>query len=89
MTALFEQAGYVSIKAWAEPLEHQWQPEVHFDYLMRSTARERLGSLHAAAREACLQRIRDRLSGAGADQFVFRSEVILATAVKPFGRGGR
>jgi SAM-dependent methyltransferase len=86
MTALFEQAGYVSIKAWAEPLEHQWQPEVHFEYLMRSTARERLGSLDPAAREACLLRIRDRLSGAGADQFVFRSEVVLTTAVKPLGR---
>jgi ubiquinone/menaquinone biosynthesis C-methylase UbiE len=86
MTALLEQAGYRSIKAWAEPLEHQWQPEVHFEYLARSTARERLGSLHPGAREDCLQRIRDRLSGAGADQFVFRSEVVLATAVKPLGR---
>jgi ubiquinone/menaquinone biosynthesis C-methylase UbiE len=86
MTALFEQAGYEWIKAWAEPLEHHWQPEVHFEYLMRSGAREQLGSLQPAAREACLQRIRDRLSGAGADQFVFRSEVVLATAVKPLAR---
>ena len=88
MAALLEQAGYVSIKAWTEPLEHQWQPEVHFEYLVGSTARERLGSLHPAAREACLRRIRDRLSSAGADQFVFRSKVVLATARKPFG-GGR
>jgi ubiquinone/menaquinone biosynthesis C-methylase UbiE len=86
ITALLEQAGYRSIKAWAEPLQHQWQPEVHFEYLARSTARERLGSLHPGAREDCLQRIRDRLANAGADQFVFRSEVVLATAVKPLGR---
>jgi ubiquinone/menaquinone biosynthesis C-methylase UbiE len=85
MTALLEEPGFVSIKGWAEPLEHQWQPDVHFEYLMRSTARERLGSLDPAAREACLQGIRDRLSGAGADQFVFRSEVVLTTAVKPSG----
>lgn len=86
MTALLEQAGFVSIKAWAEPLEHQWQPEVHFEYLLRSTARERLGSLDPAAREACLLRIRDRLSGAGEDRFVFRSEVVLTTAIKPAAR---
>jgi ubiquinone/menaquinone biosynthesis C-methylase UbiE len=86
MKTLLEQAGYESVKAWAEPLEHQWRPDVHFEYLERSTAQARLGSLHPGAREDCLQRIRDRLSGAGADQFVFRSEVVLATAVKPLGR---
>lgn len=86
MTALLEEAGYSSIKAWAEPLEHQWQPEVHFDYLLRSTAQERLNSLDSNSREACLRRVRDRLSGAGADQFIFLSEVVLSTAVKPFGR---
>lgn len=89
MTALMKQAGYVSIKAWAEPLEHRWQPEVHFDYLVRSTARVRLKSLDSKAREACLGRVRNRLSGAGADQFVFSSEVVLTTALKPFGRGSR
>lgn len=83
MTALLKEAGYVSIKAWSEPLEHRWQPEVHFDYLLRSTARERLKSLDSNAREACLRRVRDRLSGSGVDHFVFSSDVILTTAVKP------
>ncbi len=65
MTALLEQAGFVSIKVWTESLEHRWRPEDHFDYQQGSTSRVRLQSLDAEDRETCLRRIRDRLSGAG------------------------
>jgi hypothetical protein len=44
MTALLEQAVYVSIKAWAEALDHQWQPDVHFEYLTGSHAPFRISS---------------------------------------------
>jgi ubiquinone/menaquinone biosynthesis C-methylase UbiE len=89
MTALLQEAGYVSIKAWSEPLEHRWQPKVHFEYQLRSPAQQRLKSLEASAREACLRRVRDRLSGVGDEDYIFSSEVVLTTAVKPFGGGGR
>jgi ubiquinone/menaquinone biosynthesis C-methylase UbiE len=89
MTALLKQAGFVSIKAWCEPVEHRWRPEVHFDYHIRSSARERLKSPDSAARDACLGRVRDRLSGAGEEQYLFKSEVVMTTAVRPAARGGQ
>ena len=88
MIALLTQSGFVSIKSWSEPVEHRWQPVVHFDYHIRSTARSRLQSLDSDAREACLQRVLERLGGADDEQYVFMGEVVMATAVKPAGPGG-
>jgi ubiquinone/menaquinone biosynthesis C-methylase UbiE len=82
MTTLLEQAGFVSISVWSESIEHRWRPEHHFDYQVRSTSRLRLLSLSAADRDACLSRVRDRLSGADAEQYVYRGEVFMATALK-------
>ena len=83
MTTLLEQAGFVSIKAWTESIEHRWRPEHHFDYQVRMNSRLRLQSLEVQDREVCLRGIRDRLSGANDEQFVYRGEVFMATAVKP------
>lgn len=82
VTALLEDAGFVSIKVWTESIEHRWQPEEHFEYQVRMNARLRLQSLDVEHREACLRRVRARLSGAGDEQFVYRGEVFIATAVK-------
>jgi hypothetical protein len=79
---LLGKAGFVSIKVWSESIEHRWRPEDHFDYQVRSTSRLRLQSLTETDREACLGRIRRRLSGAGGDQYVYRGNVFIATAVK-------
>jgi ubiquinone/menaquinone biosynthesis C-methylase UbiE len=82
MTALLGKAGFVSIKVWRESIEHRWRREDHFDYQVRSTSRLRLLSLTETDREACLGRIRRRLSGADDEQYVYRGNVFIATAVK-------
>lgn len=82
MTNLLEEAGFVSIKVWSESIEHRWRPEDHFDYHLRMTSRVGLLSLGAGDREACLGRVRERLTGADDQQYVYRGEVIMATALK-------
>jgi ubiquinone/menaquinone biosynthesis C-methylase UbiE len=82
MTKLLEHAGFGSIKVWSESIEHQWRPEDHFDYHVRSTSRLRLLSLTDAEREACLSRVRRRLTRAGAEEYVYRGKVFMATGVK-------
>ena len=82
MTTLLGQAGFVSIEVWSESIEHRWRPEDHFDYQVGSTSRLRLQSLEVENRKACLRRVRDRLSGAEDEQYVYRGEVFVATAVK-------
>jgi ubiquinone/menaquinone biosynthesis C-methylase UbiE len=82
MTTLLEQAGFVSIKVWTESIEHRWRPKDHFDYQLRMNSRLRLQSLDVQDRESCINRVRDRLSGADREQYVYRGEVFMATAVK-------
>ena len=82
MTALLKHAGFVSIKVWTETIEQRWRAEDHFDLQVRMNARLRLQSLDAEDREACLHRVRARLSGADDEQYVYRGEVFTATAVK-------
>jgi ubiquinone/menaquinone biosynthesis C-methylase UbiE len=87
MKALLDQAGFASIKVWIESIEHPWHPDVYFDYQVRSTSRLRLQSLSAHDREACLGRVRDRLSSMSEEQYVYRGEVVIATAVKADNAG--
>src|SRR4029077_4626376 len=82
MTTLLEQAGCVAIEVWAESIEHRGRPEEHFDYQVGMNSRLRLQSLDVEDREACLRRIRDRLSGADDEQYVYRGELFMATAFK-------
>ena len=88
MTALLEQAGFVSIKVWTESIEHRWRSEDHFDYQVGMSSRLRLQSLDVEDRQACLRRVRDRLSDAGDEQYIYRGEVFMATAFKPDPRVG-
>ena len=71
MAALLEHAGFVSVKAWREAIEHRWRPEDHFEYQRRSTSRLRLQSLGTADRQACLRRITERLSGANDELYAY------------------
>lgn len=82
MTTLLEQAGFVAIRVWTEWIEHRWRPAEHFDYQVGMNSRLRLQSLEVEDREACLRRIRDRLSGADDEQYVYRGELFMATAFK-------
>jgi len=52
------------------------------DHPMRSTSRLRLLSLDESDREACLRRIRKRLSGLGDEQYVYSGEIVIAIARK-------
>jgi ubiquinone/menaquinone biosynthesis C-methylase UbiE len=82
MTMLLEQAGFVAIKVWTESIEHRWRSQDHFDCQVRMSSRLRLQSLDVEDREACLRRVRDRLSGADDEQYVYHGEVFVATAFK-------
>jgi ubiquinone/menaquinone biosynthesis C-methylase UbiE len=89
VTALLEEAGFIVTRVWSEPLEYRWRPEGHFEYQTRSSSRLLLESLGAPDREACLRRVRDRLSDLRDDQYTYQGEVVMATAAKrptPAGR---
>jgi len=83
MTRLLEGAGFTEIGTWSESLEHRWRPEDHFEYQVRSTSRLRLESLDLAERDECLRRVRARLATASEEEYVFRGEVVMATAATP------
>ena len=83
MTWLLKGAGFTQIRTWTESLEHRWRPEDHFEYQVRSTSRLRLESLDVGDRDECLRRLRARLATAAEDEYVFRGEVVMATAAKP------
>ena len=82
VAALLARAGFGSTRTWTESLHHQWRAEDFFEYQLRSGSRVRLLSLPRGERDRCMKRVRDRLSGQGEDQYVFRGEVVMATAVK-------
>jgi ubiquinone/menaquinone biosynthesis C-methylase UbiE len=82
VTALFEQTGFSVTRVWSETIEYRWRPEDYFDYQMRSTSRLRLLSLDHDDREACLRRIRRRLSGSDDEQYVYSGDVVMAIARK-------
>ena len=82
VAALLEQTGFSSTKVWTESLEYQWRPDEHFLDQRRRGSLLRLQLLSAADREACFRRVRVRLAGLGSDQYLDRSQVVMATAVK-------
>ena len=85
VAALLEQAGFRSTRVWTESLEYQWRPDEHFLDHERGASLLRLRSLSGVDREACLERVRERLAGLGADQYLDRSDVVMPTAVKGGG----
>jgi ubiquinone/menaquinone biosynthesis C-methylase UbiE len=89
VTALLEQTGFASTRVWSESLEYHWRPEDHFEYQTRSSSRLLLQSLGAGSREACLRRVRARLSGLRDDEYTYQGEVVMATAHKEADSGGR
>jgi ubiquinone/menaquinone biosynthesis C-methylase UbiE len=82
VAALLARAGFASTRTWAEFLHHQWRSEDYLEYQLRSGSRLRLLSLPRGERDRCIKRLRDRMSGQGEDQYVFRGEVVMATALK-------
>jgi hypothetical protein len=82
VATLLERAGFVSTNAWIESLEYMWRPADHLEYHVGSSSRLRLQTLSSSARYACMARIRHRLSRAGADDYVHRGDIVMATALK-------
>jgi ubiquinone/menaquinone biosynthesis C-methylase UbiE len=82
VTLLLKQAGFGVTRVWSESIEYRWRPEDYFEHQTRSTSRLRLLSLDEGDREACLHRIRERLAGAGAEDYVYSGEVVMAIAQK-------
>jgi ubiquinone/menaquinone biosynthesis C-methylase UbiE len=82
MTALFQQTGFIVTRVWSEPVEYRWRSEDYFEYQVRSSSRLRLLSLEDGDREACLRRIRKRLSGSDDEQYMYSGEVVMAIARK-------
>jgi ubiquinone/menaquinone biosynthesis C-methylase UbiE len=87
VTSLLEQAGFGIARVWSESIEYRWRPEDYFEHQTRSTSRLRLLSLDEGDREACLRRIRERLAGAGDEQYVYSGEVVMAIAHKAAAAG--
>jgi ubiquinone/menaquinone biosynthesis C-methylase UbiE len=82
VTALFEQTGFLVTRVWSESIEYRWRLDDYFEYQMRFTSRLRLLSLDERDREACLRRIRKRLSGTDDERYRYSGEVVMATARK-------
>jgi ubiquinone/menaquinone biosynthesis C-methylase UbiE len=82
VTSLLKQAGFGVARVWSESIEYRWRPEDYFEHQARNTSRLRLLSLDEGDREACLRRIRERLAGAGDEQYVYSGEVVMAIAHK-------
>ena len=87
VTSLLEQAGFGIARVWSESIEYRWRPEDYFEHQTRSTSRLRLLSLDEGDREACLRRIRERLAGAGDEQYVYSGEAVMAIAHKAAAAG--
>lgn len=87
MTLLLERAGFTDVRTWTQSLEHRWRSDDHFEYQVRSTSRLRLESLSPGDRDECLRRIRARLATAPEEKYVFRGDVVMATAAKPDSPG--
>jgi hypothetical protein len=64
-----------------ETIEHDGWRKIT-DYQVGKSSRLRLQSLDVDDRDACVRRVRDRLSGANDEQYVYRGEVFIATALK-------
>jgi SAM-dependent methyltransferase len=82
--ALLHAAGFTLTRTWAEPHEHQWTPE---SFLAVRTgfgsSGARFNRLDAAAQADLLARVRARLDALSPADFVFRPEVVFATAHRP------
>ena len=82
ISRLLNRAGFTRVRSWTETLEHRWPTDVNFDYQVRSTSRLRLESLEPSHRDQCLAHVRARLAALDDDGYVFKGEVVMATATK-------
>jgi ubiquinone/menaquinone biosynthesis C-methylase UbiE len=81
MRALFDRAGFSSIRTWTEPFEHRQSVD---EFLSHRTGfgagKRRLDSLTAAKQRTCIERVRQRLQTATPEDLTDRDEVVFAVA---------
>jgi ubiquinone/menaquinone biosynthesis C-methylase UbiE len=78
IAALLGNAGFAQTRAWTQRFEHQWGPEAFFaEY---GAQRRKLETVQPNVREACVARIRERLTGMSDRDFLFTPEIVFATA---------
>jgi hypothetical protein len=83
MERLLRKAGFESIRTWKSEFGHRYLPE---EFLLmrtrRGTSRRRFESLSSERQRALLRRVRERFAGMEPEDFVDRSEMIFATAIR-------
>jgi ubiquinone/menaquinone biosynthesis C-methylase UbiE len=78
---LVERAGLLPFRIWAERFERQWTwEELMLLGAGYGAARRRLDSLSAAAREACLRRVRERLAQLSGSELLYKPEIVFTLA---------
>ncbi len=83
VTALLDGAGFAAIKTWTRAVMHHWRPLDHFEYQQHYAWRDEIESLPRPARDDCLSRVRNRLTGVDGGGYVYRGKVVVATAARP------
>lgn len=78
---LMEEAGFTSVQAWVESFKHQWGIESFIAVRTGFGSHgARFRNLEPDVQEALLQRVREQFKQMSADDFLFKPEVVLATA---------
>jgi len=87
LSALLQQAGFVGERSWTQVFESPWTIDqiVETQLGCGLTAR-RIGSLSTRDAIECEARVRRRLGELGPDAFIYRPEILFATASAPIRR---
>ncbi len=84
LVTLLESGGFTEVRAWSRRFEHGWGREEFYEMRSRyGSQRRRLDKLDVEARADCLARFRERLEPLEPDDFVYRPEIVYATAQRP------
>ncbi len=79
LSSLLGQAGLATVRAWSERCAYRWDPQRL--YALRTTCGSycrRLETLGVEQRALCLERVRERWTALGPDDFVYRPEIVFA-----------
>jgi hypothetical protein len=81
LAGLLQTVGFASIRVWHERFSHGWKVE---DLLALQIGcgmpSRRLASLPTSARKTCEMQVKARLAALGADDLVYRPEVLFTVA---------
>jgi ubiquinone/menaquinone biosynthesis C-methylase UbiE len=82
--ALLRKAGFVDVRVWRETLRRQFDRDTFVEFVTgMAISKRRLDSLDPEPRESFMAEAARRLDDLEPDDFILRSEVVLASARKP------